>query len=429
MDVLPETAEIVAGRLRLGGVDAAELAREFGTPLQVYDRRTLVRRARAYVEALDAYPGAARAVFACKANVTVAVLREVFGEGLGADVASEGELAAALAAGADPATVVVHGNNKSDADLSAAVAAGCGLVVLDHPRELDQLDRIAADHGVVQRVLVRVTPGIEADTHKKIVTGHSDSKFGFAPADALDVLDRVETLANLSAAGLHVHLGSQIRDLRTYLDAIGWLANLIDQHGLGELSVLDLGGGFAVAHTEADEAPEISTAVGTIVAAVAEAMAARGLPLPELVLEPGRSIVGPAGVTLYSVGAIKQVETGTVYAAVDGGMSDNPRPTLYSAVYQALVADRADSAGEMTYTIAGKHCETGDVLIERAELPRLAAGDVLVVAATGAYTASMASNYNAIPRPAAVMVDDGEARLIVRRETVADLLARETGLS
>ena len=222
-----------------------------------------------------------------------------------------------------------------------------------------------------------------------------------------------------------MHLGSQIRDLRTYVEAIGWLAKLIDEHGLGELGVLDLGGGLAVAHVETDEAPDIATGVGEIVAAVAEAVVARGLPLPELVLEPGRSIVGPAGVTLYSVGAIKQVDSGTLYAAVDGGMSDNPRPTLYQAKYQALVADRADAPAELTYTIAGKHCETGDVLIEDAELPRLATGDVLVVPATGAYTASMASNYNALPRPAAVMVEDGESRLIVRRETVADLLARD----
>ena len=355
----------------------------------------------------------------------MAVLREVLAEGLGADVASEGELAAALAAGADPASVIVHGNNKSDADLDAAVRVGCGLVVLDHPGELDQLDRIAAAHGVVQRVLVRVTPGITADTHRKIVTGHSDSKFGFAPADALDALDRAAALAHLAPAGLHVHLGSQIRDLRTYLEAVGWLANLIDENGLGELGVLDLGGGLAVAHTTGEQVPDIATGVTEIVLAVAEAMAARGLPLPELVLEPGRSIVGPAGVTLYSVGAIKQVESGTTYAAVDGGMSDNPRPTLYAAKYEALVADRADAPAQVTYTIAGKHCETGDVLIERAELPQLAAGDVLAVAATGAYTASMASNYNAIPRPAAVMVEDGTARQIVRRETIADLLSRD----
>ncbi len=375
--------------------------------------------------ALDAYPGTARAVFACKANSTVGVLREVLAQGIGADVASEGELAAALAAGADPASVIVHGNNKSDADLDAAVRVGCGLVVLDHPGELDQLDRIAAAHGVVQRVLVRVTPGITADTHKKIVTGHSDSKFGFAPADALDALDRAATLDHLAPAGLHVHLGSQIRDLRTYLAAVGWLANLIDQNGLGELEVLDLGGGLAVAHTTGEQVPDIATGVTEIVLSVAEAMAARGLPLPELVLEPGRSIVGPTGITLYSVGAIKQVESGTTYAAVDGGMSDNPRPTLYAAKYQALVADRADAPAQVTYAIAGKHCETGDVLIEEAELPRLTAGDVLAVAATGAYTASMASNYNAIPRPAAVMVEDGTARQIVRRETIADLLSRD----
>lgn len=425
MEILPQTAEVVDGRLRVGGVDLADLAEQYGTPLQVYDRDALRARARAYVDALDAYPGTARAVFACKANSTVGVLREVLAEGVGADVASEGELAAALAAGADPASVIVHGNNKSDADLDAAVRVGCGLVVLDHPGELDQLDRIAAAHGVVQRVLVRVTPGITADTHKKIVTGHSDSKFGFAPADALDALDRAATLAHLAPAGLHVHLGSQIRDLRTYLAAVGWLANLIDQNGLGELGVLDLGGGLAVAHTTGEQVPDIATGVTEIVLSVAEAMAARGLPLPELVLEPGRSIVGPTGITLYSVGAIKQVESGTTYAAVDGGMSDNPRPTLYAAEYQAVVVDRADAPAELTYTIAGKHCETGDVLIEQAELPLLAAGDVLAVAATGAYTASMASNYNAIPRPAAVMVEDGTARQIVRRETIADLLSRD----
>ncbi len=425
MEILPQTAEVVDGRLRVGGVDMADLAREYGTPLQVYDRHAVRARTQAYVDALDAYPGAARAVFACKANSTVGVLREVLAQGVGADAASEGELAAALAAGADPAAVIVHGNNKSDADLDAAVRAGCGLVVLDHPGELDQLDRIAAAHGVVQRVLVRVTPGITADTHKKIVTGHSDSKFGFAPADALDALDRAAALDHLAPAGLHVHLGSQIRDLRTYVAAVGWLANLIDQNGLGELGVLDLGGGLAVAHTAGEQVPDIATGVTEIVLSVAEAMAARGLPLPELVLEPGRSIVGPAGITLYSVGAIKLVESGTTYAAVDGGMSDNPRPTLYAANYQALVADRADAPGQVTYTIAGKHCETGDVLIDRAELPRLTAGDVLAVAATGAYTASMASNYNAIPRPAAVMVEDGTARQIVRRETIADLLSRD----
>jgi diaminopimelate decarboxylase len=424
MEILPQTAEIVAGRLEVGACDVAALAREFGTPLHVYDAAALRDRARAYVDALEGYPGVARAVFACKANVTIAVLREVLAQGLGADAASEGELAAALAAGADPASVIVHGNNKSDADLRAAVEARCGLVVLDHPGELDQLDRIAREAGVVQRVLVRVTPGIVADTHQKIVTGHSDSKFGFAPSDALDALDRAALLPNLEPAGLHVHLGSQIRDLRTYLEAVGWLADLIEHHGLGELGVLDLGGGLAVAHTREDEAPDIATGVEEIVAAVAEAMVARGLPLPELILEPGRSITGPTGLTAYTVGAIKRAESGTVYAAVDGGMSDNPRVTLYGARYEALVADRADADAGVTYTIVGKHCETGDVLIDAIALPELHTGDILVVPATGAYTASMASNYNAVPRPAAVMVDGGEVSLAVRRETVEDLLRR-----
>ncbi len=425
MGVLPDTAEVVDGRLRVGGADLAELAGRFGTPLHVYDRATLHALAGAYLDGLEAYPGRARVVFACKANSTVGVLREVLDCGLGADVASEGELALALAAGADPTSLVVHGNNKSDADLASAIGVGAGLVVVDHVDELDQIERLARAAGRVQPILTRVTPGIEADTHHKIVTGHAASKFGFAPAAALDALDRAAGLGHLDPRGLHVHLGSQIRDLRTYLEAVGWLAEFIDEHGLGDLGVLDLGGGLAIAHTDREDAPEVRSSIERTALAVSEAMLARGLPLPELIVEPGRSIAGPAGVTLYTVGATKCTPGGVTYAAVDGGMSDNPRPALYGARYQAMVADRADAPAEVTYTIAGKHCESGDVLIEDIRLPALRSGDVLVVPATGAYSASMASTYNALPRAAAVMVAEGEARLIVRRETIDDLLARE----
>jgi diaminopimelate decarboxylase len=411
--------------LLLGGVAASALAAEFGTPLYVYDQLELRARSRAYLAGLESYPGASRAVYACKANATVAVIAAVVGEGLGADAASAGELAAALRAGARPESVIVHGNNKSDADLSAAIEAGCGLVVVDHMGELDQVERLAAAAGRVQPVLVRVTPGIDADTHDKIRTGHHGSKFGFAAADALDALDRVGALLHVQPAGLHVHLGSQINQLGTYASAVDWLVAFIEEHGLGDLPVLDLGGGLGIAHAPGDIELAIQPSLEAICAHLTDALIAHGLPMPELVVEPGRSIAGPAGTTLYRVGSIKRAADGTVYAAVDGGMSDNPRPSLYGARYTAVVCDRPDELGRSVYTIAGKHCESGDVLIERIELPELRPGDLLAVPATGAYNASMASTYNQLPRPAAVMVSEGHARLVQRRETIEDLLARE----
>ena len=425
MSVLPVSAEIIDRQLWLGGLPASDLAGEFGTPLFVYCEHTLRERAAAYVAGIDSYPFSARLVYACKANATVGVLRVILAQGLGADVASAGELVAALRAGADPAAIVVHGNNKSDDDLAAAIGAGAGLVVIDHMGEAAQIERIAAEAGRVQRVLVRVTPGIEAETHHKIATGHHGSKFGLAPADALDALDAANGMAHLHPAGLHVHLGSQIHDTGTYTDAVDWLVSFIEDNGLGELGTLDLGGGFAIAHRDEEIELPVEEGVEQVVLHLAERLIAHGLPMPELILEPGRSIAGPSGVTLYTVGAIKQVGDGTVFAAVDGGMSDNPRPALYGARYEAIVCDRADAPPQRSYDIAGKHCETGDVLIEDAYLPELRPGDVLAVPATGAYNASMASNYNQLPRPAAVLVEDGSATLIQRRETIADLLQRE----
>jgi diaminopimelate decarboxylase len=274
-------------------------------------------------------------------------------------------------------------------------------------------------------VLVRVTPGIEADTHAAIRTGHHGSKFGLAPPDALDAIDRARELGHLEPVGLHVHLGSQIRELATYAEAVDWLVDFIEEHGLGELPVLDLGGGLGIAHAPGEIELPIEPSVESICAHLTDRLIARGLEMPELVLEPGRSIVGPAGTTLYRVGAVKRVADGTVYAAVDGGMSDNPRPALYGARYTALHCDRPEARPDHLYSIAGKHCESGDVLIEDISLPELHPGDLLAVPATGAYTASMASNYNLLPRPAAVMVSNGEARLVQRRETVEDVLARE----
>jgi diaminopimelate decarboxylase len=419
MPVLPDTATLEAGRLCVGGVALSELAAAHGTPLHVYDVATLRNRARAYRDALDGYPGAARAVYACKANATVGLLRILLDEGMGMDVASEGELAHALAAGAPGARLVVHGNNKSDADVRAAVAAEAGLLVVDHVEELDQVERIAAAAGRVQPILLRVTPGIEAATHAKIRTAHASSKFGIAPGDIARAADRAAACPHLRLDGLHVHLGSQIRDLDTYVQAVEWLAGFPAAAGL---PVLDLGGGLAIPYTDDDNAPDLRAAAAATAAAVAE----RFEPRPELLLEPGRSVVGTCGVTLYTVGAVKTAG-GVTYVAVDGGMSDNPRPVLYGARYQAWIADRAGDEPDGTYAVAGKHCESGDVLIEETRLPAPRAGDILVVAATGAYSASMASNYNGLPRPAAVVVRDGTARTVVRRETVADLLAAQIG--
>jgi diaminopimelate decarboxylase len=415
MPVLPDTAVVEAGRLCVGGAALSDLASEHGTPLHVYDESTLRARARAYRDALAGYPGSARTVYACKANATVGLLRVLVEEGMGMDVASEGELAHALAAGAAPERLVVHGNNKSDADVRAAVAAGAGLLVVDHLQELDQVERIAAEQGRDQPVLLRVTPGIEADTHAKIQTAHAASKFGMAPAEIGAAIERAAACPHLRLDGLHVHLGSQIRDLDAYLAAVEWLARF---EPAARLPVLDLGGGLAIPYTDDDDAPDLHTAVTATATAVARSFD----PRPELVLEPGRSVVGTCGVTLYTVGAVKETAAGVTYVAVDGGMSDNPRPVLYGARYQAWIADRAGDGFDGVYAVAGKHCESGDVLIEQAPLPAPRPGDVLVVAATGAYSASMASTYNALPRPAAVLVADGDARTIVRRETVGDLL-------
>jgi diaminopimelate decarboxylase len=423
--LLPDTAAVEAGRLGVGGVALGDLADRHGTPLLVYDEATLRNRARAYREGLAGYPRPSRIAFACKAQSSVALLRVLLEEGLGMDVASEGELAFAVAAGTPGDRLIVHGNNKSDADVAAALAAGAGLLVADHDGELDQVERLAAAAGRVQAVLVRVNPAIDADTHRKIATGHAASKFGLAAGEAAAALRRARSLQHVRPMGLHVHLGSQIGSVDTYLEAAAWLAAFIDREDLGDLPLLDLGGGLAIAYADGDRAPDVRAAVAATAAGLAEGLARRGLAPPELILEPGRSIAGPAGVTLYTVGAIKATAAGVTYAAVDGGMADNPRPAMYGARYQAFAVDRAGAAATHTYAVAGKHCESGDVLIDAAELPELRPGDVIALAATGAYTSTMASTYNGLPRPAAVMVAGGEDRVVVARETVADLLSRE----
>jgi diaminopimelate decarboxylase len=412
-DLLPDGARIERGALLLGGIRATDLAREYGTPVVVYDEQTVRANARAYRAAA---PGALVA-YGTKAFPSVAVLRLLAEEGLGADVSTTGELAFALRAGMGGDRLVVHGNNKEDELLRAAAEVGA-LVVLD---SLEELER-ALTAGAT-RFLVRVTPGIEADTHEAVKTAHHGSKFGLPPDDALELLRRAP-----ETQGLHVHVGSQLVHFGASLMTVDWVAQFAARLR-AELEwtpgIVDLGGGLGVQHVADEPAFGIEEFVGGLLDELRRAWALHELPEPQLVLEPGRSIVSRAGVTLYTVGGVKRASAATTYVTVDGGMSDNPRPAMYGARYTALIADRADADPDDAFAVAGKHCESGDVLIERVELPRPRRGDVLAVPVTGAYTLAMASTYNAVPRPAAVLVRDGEARLIRRRETVDDLLSLE----
>jgi len=418
LELFPETAAIESGELAIGGIRVSDLASEFGTPLVVYDEPTLLGSVRAYKTAApDAF-----VVYGVKAFPNAAVLRLLAGEGLGADVSTLGELELALRAGLPGDRLVVHGNNKSDEELAAAARAGAAFVVLDAPDEVAR----AADAGV-RRILVRVNPGVEADTHPAIRTAHEGSKFGLPPEQALQALAQARA-AGLEAAGLHVHIGSQLMDARAGLATVDWIgafaARCSDELDWAP-EVVDLGGGLGVQYVEGKAPPPIESFVGELTRRLADVWTERELPLPRLVLEPGRSLVGRAGVTVYEVGAVKQVTADTTYVAVDGGMSDNPRPQLYDAAYTGLLANRADEDATGTYVVCGKHCESGDVMIRDLPLPAPRRGDLLAVPATGGYTLSMASNYNVVPRPAAVMVAAGEARLIRRRETIDDLLAAE----
>jgi diaminopimelate decarboxylase len=407
------------GELRVGGVAAGELADRFGTPLVVLCERTLRLRARAFRAAVPE----ASLFYGTKAFPNVAVMRVLAEEGLGADVSTLGELTFARAAGLDGERLVVHGNNKDDGELRAAGEANA-TVALD---SLGEATRAAA--AGVRRVLVRVTPGVEAETHEAIRTGHHGSKFGLPPEDVpAAVAEALE--AGLDAVGLHVHVGSQLADAGAHLAAAHVVADVAvrvrDELGWVP-AVLDCGGGFGVRHSLDEPDPDVPALLAAVADAVRGAWGARELPPPRLAFEPGRSLVGPAGVTLYRVGVVKHTGAELPWVAIDGGMSDNPRPQLYGARYSALLANRVDEPPAGAYAVAGKHCESGDVLIDAAELPEPRSGDLLAVPATGAYTLAMASNYNGVPRPAAVLVADGSARLARRRETVDDLLALETG--
>jgi len=409
LPLLPDSARVDAGELSLGGVAASRLAAEHGTPLVVYCEETIRAQARAYrAEAPDAL-----IVYGTKAFANVALLQVLAEEGVGADVSTLGELAFAQAAGIPAERILFHGNNKSDEELRAAAAAH-SAVVLDAEDEPAR----AASAGV-KRALVRLTPGVEALTHRSIQTAHDESKFGLPAEAALRVVDEARRLG-MDVVGVHFHVGSQLARIDESLLAVERLAAFCER-ARAELGwtpqVLDIGGGLGIRYTRDSEVPEIADFVGPLVRRLHELW-----PEPvQVVLEPGRSLVGRAGVTLYRVGVVKQ-SGGVSFVAIDGGMSDNPRPQFYGARYEALLANRADELADGVFRVAGKHCETGDVLIEAAELPHPKRDDLLAVPATGAYTLAMGSTYNGVPRPAVVLVRDGKARVIRRRETLDDLL-------
>jgi diaminopimelate decarboxylase len=415
------------GHLVIGGVDAADLAARFGTPLHVFDETRLRANCRTYVEALRAaYPGPSRVFFASKAFCTVAACQVVYEEGLGLDVVSMGEIHTARRAGVPGDALLFHGSNKTPEELAYALDAGVGRFGVDNEYELRTLDRLAQARGTVADVLLRLTPGIEPHTHRAIQTGGVDSKFGFGllGPSAERAVRQALGARGLRVRGLHVHIGSQILEVEPFLLAArAVIAFAAEMRGAGlELEELNLGGGLGIRYVADQAPPDRATFVRALAATVQDVLRQHRLPLPVLMLEPGRSIVGDAGVTLYTVGAIKTIPGIRTYVSVDGGMYENPRPALYGARYEAVVATRADAPPTQTVALAGRCCESGDVLIWDAALPEVREGDLIAVFATGAYTYAMAGNYNRYPRPAVVFVREGEAEVVVARESLDDLV-------
>ncbi|MGI8424163.1 MAG: diaminopimelate decarboxylase [Chloroflexota bacterium] len=425
------------GRLEIGRCDSVDLAAEFGTPLYVFDEDAIRGMCRRYRHAFESrYPNV-RIEYATKAFLCIAMAQLIHQEGLHLDVASAGELHTALSAGVPGSALVLHGNNKSHDELCRAIDSHVGRIVVDNLHELDLLDQIAPSQTRPQEVLVRVAPGVDPHTHRRIRTGQSDTKFGFnvTSGAALAAVKRVVATPSLIFVGLHCHIGSNLFETRAHraaLDALLDLAAAVRADTGLSVEELNLGGGIGIRYTPGDRPPSIDAFAEEITSALHDGLARRHLPAPLLLLEPGRSIVGEAGTTLYTVGAIKAVPIqeapGTrTYVAIDGGMSDNPRPQLYDAVYTALIANKAAQPAEFEVRVAGKHCET-DTLIDRTHIQSPAAGDILAVLSTGAYNYSMASNYNRLPRPAAVFVKDGRARLVIKRETLDDLIRQDLPL-
>lgn len=424
--LLPLTAQVTEhDHLEIGGCAVPDLVQKFGSPLYILDEVTLRSACRQYRDALTQYyPGESQVLYASKAWSCLAVCAIVASEGCGIDVVSGGELYTALEAGVGSEQLYFHGNNKSLTELEFAVEVGCTIVV-DNWFELKTLVAMPGNSPI--RVMLRLTPGIECHTHEYIRTGHLDSKFGFDPNQLDEVFELLSQQSRLSCIGLHAHIGSQIFELQPHTDLgsvmVQWLTKAV-HYGL-DIEELNVGGGLGICYTEADDPPSINAWVKVVAESLAAACQTQQISLPKLLCEPGRSLIGSACVTAYTLGSQKTIPGIRTYVTIDGGMSDNPRPITYQSVYRAVVANRMSAPLTEPVTIAGKHCESGDILIKEATLPQTSPGDVLVVMATGAYNYSMSSNYNRIPRPAAILVNQGEANLILQRETYVDLLQQD----
>ena len=428
--VFPDTGRVNAhGNLELGGVDVADMAAEFGTPLYVFCEETLRGRCRAFQDAFRSAHPDTQVVYAAKAYVGPALARLVQEEGLGMDVVSGGELAVAQSVGFPPESIYFHGNNKSEAELAQAMDYGVGRIVVDNLPELDRLEALAAGRGQTQGILLRITPGIDPHTHAHTTTGVLDSKFGLplATGDAAEAMRRALRSPHLRLVGLHFHLGSPIFELEPYaaaVDAVLAFAAPFREEGF-RMEEFSPGGGFAIAYTRDQHPPSHAEYAQTIVEAAHKACETYGFPSPKLIIEPGRAISGPAGVSVYTVGAVKEIPGVRTFVAVDGGMGDNIRPALYDAQYEAVAATRMTEPHDRVVTVAGKFCESGDILVRDASLPPMAPGDLIAMPAAGAYAPSMASNYNLNGRPPIALVKDGNARLIRLRESVEDMLRTE----
>ena len=428
--VLPRTAEVRDDHLFIGGVDMVELAREQGTALYVFDEADVRARMSEYREAFAARYSQSDIIFASKAFINKAMVRIVDEEGLCLDVSGGGELARALATGFPAERVFVHGNNKTPAELEEAMRAGVGRIVVDSRIELARVSEIAGRLGITQDIYMRITPGVEADTHEYIKTGCEDSKFGFTMLNdfAYTCVGTALETPHVRLVGLHCHIGSQIFALHSFREAadvmIDFMARVRDGYG-HTITELDLGGGLGIAYAADDQPPSIEEFAEVTCTAVREACARHDLPLPRLLVEPGRSLVANAGVTLYTVGILKTLPGIRKYVAVDGGMSDNIRTALYHADYEPTIANKADQPRTEIVTLCGKHCESGDAVVIDMPLQQADLGDIVCVFGTGAYCYTMASNYNGQPRPGVVFVRDGAARVTTRRETYDDLLARD----
>ncbi|YAF96951.1 MAG: diaminopimelate decarboxylase [Nodularia sp. CChRGM 3473] len=449
-ELLPLTAKVNdQDILEIGGCDVTTLVQQFGSPLYILDEETLRTACQQYRDTFKQYyQGESQVLYASKAWNCLAVCAIAASEGLGIDVVSGGELFTALSAGVSSDKIYLHGNNKSREELVFAIESGVTIVV-DNWQELRILVKIAEEQSsrgtqekeeidfiaplstppslLPIRIMLRLTPGIECHTHEYIRTGHLDSKFGFDPNDLDEVFTFVSQQPCFNCVGLHAHIGSQIFERQPHQDLAAVMVQWLQKSANYGLTVteLNVGGGLGIRYTESDDPPSIEEWVKAICQVVQEACAAENLPLPKLLCEPGRSLIATACITAYTIGSSKVVPGIRTYLSVDGGMSDNPRPITYQSVYRAIVANRVSAPFTETVTIAGKHCESGDILIKNAQMPKTAPGDILVIIGTGAYNYSMASNYNRLPRPAAVVVANGEANLILRRETYQDLIRQD----